>query len=150
MYCKDDSNRSVLLLFQRKENCVLLHYFFHCTLLFRRSIHPNTVRNRLKAAQLKARRPNVGQILTPRHGRTRMQWARVHARFTRQKWRNVIFTDESRIKLSRADGRKHVWRRRNERYTYACTIVVDRLSGLPSFLGWHYRTEQNTTGDIPR
>lgn len=41
----------------------------------------------------------------------------------------MLFSDESRIQLSRADGRKRVWRRRNERYTDACTIEFNRWGG---------------------
>ncbi len=40
-------------------------------------------------------------------------------------WRGVLFTDESRFSLCRADGRQHVWRRVGERF--ADVNVVDRV-----------------------
>ncbi len=97
--------------------------------LFRRSIHANTVRSRLRSAQLKARRPHKGTILTMEHRRARLRWARHHFRFTRRQWGSVLFTDESRIQLSRADGRRRVWRRRNEHFTDTCVLKYNRWGG---------------------
>lgn len=55
-----------------------------------------------------------------------------------------MFSDESRIQLSRADGRKRVWRRRNERYTDACTLEYDRWGG-GSIHFWAGVTQFNKT-----
>ncbi|KAL0164003.1 hypothetical protein M9458_039756, partial [Cirrhinus mrigala] len=41
-------------------------------------------------------------------------------------WRGVLFTDESRFSLYRADGRQRVWRRVGERF--ADVSVVDRVA----------------------
>ena len=48
--------------------------------------------------------------------------------------------------LTRGDGRIHVYRRRNERYTEACTMERDRFGGGGSVMVWggvsqHHRTE---------
>ena len=64
-----------------------------------RHIHPKTVRNRLREAGLRCRRPCVGLPLTrPRHVR-RMAWLAAHAPriFPMRQWRQVFFTDESRF-----------------------------------------------------
>ena len=42
-----------------------------------------TVRNRLRAAALRGRRPLVGVPLTQRHRRARLNWARAHLAWTR-------------------------------------------------------------------
>lgn len=96
-----------------------------------RPIHPKTVRNRLKEGHLKARRPYVGPRLTPQRRLRRMNWTNAHAprRFTMRQWRRVLFTDESRFALFRADGRHRVYRRRGERFHDACIVEKDRFGG---------------------
>lgn len=60
-----------------------------------------------------------------------MQWLRRHDPriWRRQRWQAVLFTDESRFNLFRADGRRRVYRRRNERYADSCVIERDRFGG---------------------
>lgn len=47
----------------------------------------------------------------------------------RRFWSRVLFSDETKIVLSRADGRARVWRRRNERYAEACIQTFNRWGG---------------------
>lgn len=95
-----------------------------------RPISAVTVRRRLKAnGGLKARRPYVGIVLTPRHRRLRLNWARRHLRWTRAQWARVLFTDESRYMVQKADGRARVYRRDGERYKDACIIERDQFGG---------------------
>ena len=78
-----------------------------------------TVRNRLRAARLRGRRPYVGVPLTPDHRRIRGHI--------------VVGPDSSGIKLSLrtnlADGRLLVWRRDDERMDPTNVIQHDRLGG---------------------
>ena len=46
-----------------------------------------------------------------------------------RQWRQVIFTDVSRFTLYRADGRRHMYRRRGERFANACVVERDRFGG---------------------
>jgi transposase len=94
-------------------------------------ISEKTVRNRLKAAGLKARRPYKGLPLTRNRRDVRMDWLHRHRpnRFPLQRWRNVLFSDESRFTLFRADGRRRVYRRKGERFSDACVIERDRFGG---------------------
>ena len=46
-----------------------------------------------------------------------------------RQWRRVLFTDESRFTLYRADGRRRVYRRRGERFADACVVERDRFGG---------------------
>ena len=94
-----------------------------------RQVNPVTIRRRLRAAGLAARRPYRGPILRPHIRRERLQWSRIHQRWTMGRWRGVLFTDESRFCLSVADGRCRVWRRRGERYADACVMERDRWGG---------------------
>lgn len=96
-----------------------------------RRIHPQTVINRLREANLRARRQYVGLPLTPQRRARRMQWATAHMprRFPMRRWRSMLFTDESRFTLFRADGRQRVYRRRGERFADACVLEHDRFGG---------------------
>ena len=69
--------------------------------------HP---RNRSAENSLHAHRPYVGTELTDRHRHERLQWADRHINWTRQDWRTVLFSDESRFALSNSDGRIRVYR----------------------------------------
>lgn len=92
-------------------------------------VSDRTVRNRLRAARLRARRPYVGIPLTLRHRQARFQWVRTHRQWTRRQWNDVLFTDESRFNVSFADGRFRVWRRRGERLDPNNVIQRDRYGG---------------------
>ena len=94
-----------------------------------RRISAQTVRNRLKAVGLRARRPYVGITISDRNRTRRLAWARRHVRTTRAGWANVLFTDETRFNLERSDGRVRVYRRKGERYRNACILEKNRFGG---------------------
>ena len=78
-----------------------------------RAISTRTIRNRLKTAGYRARRPIRRPLLTPVNRRARLQWARQRQRWNLASWRRVHFSDESRFLLHVVDGRSRVWRRAN-------------------------------------
>uniref|UniRef100_A0AAX7V920 Transposase Tc1-like domain-containing protein n=1 Tax=Astatotilapia calliptera TaxID=8154 RepID=A0AAX7V920_ASTCA len=88
-------------------------------------ISAQTVRNHLREAHLHARRPHRGLDLTAAHRCNRLGWANTHIRWSLAHWRGVLFTDESRFSLFRADGRQRVWHRVGERF--ADVNIVDRV-----------------------
>ena len=94
-----------------------------------RQISPKTVGSRLREIGLRARRPYVGLPLTQARRLRRMAWLTAHAPrlFPMRQWRRVLFTDESRFTLYRADGRRRVYRRRGERFADACVVERDRF-----------------------
>ena len=94
-------------------------------------ISDQTVRNRLRDVGLWARRPYVGLPLNDERRRVRMQWLTAHRPnvFPLGSWRQVLFSDESRYLLYRSDGRRRVYRRRNERFTDSCVSEVYRFGG---------------------
>ena len=96
-----------------------------------RQISPKTVGSRLREIGLRARRPYVGLPLTQARRLRRMAWLTAHAPrlFPMRQWRRVLFTDESRFTLYRADGRRRVYRRRGERFADACVVERDRFGG---------------------
>lgn len=90
-----------------------------------------TIRNRLKAQQrpIRARRPYTGGILTLRHRRSRLDWARAHRRWRQREWNTVLFSDESRFNLNEPNGRVRVYRRKGERFAPLCVREHGRFGG---------------------
>ena len=59
-----------------------------------------TVRNGLHEGGMRARRPQVGLVLTAQHHVGRLAFAREHQDWQIHQWRPVLFTDESKFTLS--------------------------------------------------
>ncbi|KAF2880860.1 hypothetical protein ILUMI_25315 [Ignelater luminosus] len=85
-----------------------------------RRVSDQTVRRRLHEAELRSRaRANVPH-LTDRHRQERLRYANDYGNWTARRWRNVLFTDESRFCLFHSDARVRVWRRRGQRLERQC------------------------------
>ncbi len=107
--------------------------------LHNQRISAQTVRNRLKESHLHARCPHRGLELTAVCRRNRLEWANAHIQWHLALWRGVLFTDESRFSLYRADGRQCVCCRVGERF--ADVNVVDRWSyGMGRRMLWTMNT----------
>ena len=92
-----------------------------------RQISPKTVGSRLREIGIRVRRPYVGLPLTQARRLRRMAWLTAHAPrlFPMRQWRQVLFTDESRFTLYRADGRRRVYRRCGECFADAYVDELD-------------------------
>ena len=86
------------------------------------NVSDQTIRNRLRAANLNSRCPALKPCLTQRHRQARYQFATQHLRWNQRNWRMVLFSDESRFIVNQNDGRIRVWRRVGERYADPCVI----------------------------
>ena len=98
-------------------------------------VSAQTVRNRLDEGGMRARRPQVGVVLTAQHRAGRLAFAREHQDWQIHHWRPVLFTDESRFTQSTCDRRDRVWRRRGER-SAACNILQHDRFGGGSVMVW--------------
>ena len=94
-----------------------------------RRISSKTIRRRLREIRLKARRPVIRPVLRPFHRERRLAWATERVGWTYRRWRNILYTDESRFYLQAGDRRRWVYRRENERYIDACVLERDRMRG---------------------
>jgi hypothetical protein len=74
-------------------------------------ISTSTVRKRLIEAELQARSPRKVPLLTSRHIHNRLNFANSHVNWPIQKWRNILWTDESKVELFGSSGRRMFVRR---------------------------------------
>ena len=91
-----------------------------------RQISLKPVGSRLREIGLRARRSYVGLPLTQARRLRCMAWLMAHAPrlFPMRQWRRVLFTDESRFTLYRADGRRRVYQHRGERDRFGAGSVM--------------------------
>ena len=78
-------------------------------------VSTQTIRNRLHTRALHARRPLRRVHLLDRHRAARQTWAQEHHGWGLAEWRQMLFTDETRIALHPDSRRKRVWRRKGSR-----------------------------------
>ena len=95
-----------------------------------RRVSRDTVLRRLRTAGIFARRPVQRILLRPRHCLARLKWAQLHQRWTLRRWKDVVFSDESRIQLETHDGRRRVFRRAHERFAPNCVSAVGDRRGV--------------------
>ena len=84
------------------------------------SVSVRTVQRTLIDMGFRSRRPSRVPLLTKRHKALRLAWARQHRHWTLNDWKNVVWSDESRFQLYRADGRVRVWRKPHESMDPSC------------------------------
>lgn len=129
----------------------------HFQRTFHRVISRTTMRRRLTAANLRSRRPLRVPRLLHRHKVARLEWAREHRNWVLEQWRNVLFSDETRIGLVSDSRRQRVWREPGgaERLVF-CRETLPYQGGTVMFWGgiMHNRRtplipiRQNITGDL--
>jgi hypothetical protein len=100
-----------------------------------RLISDDTVRRRLIANNIRYCRQAKGPLLTIRHRQERLQSTMQHQNWRHRRWRNIIFSDESRYSIFNADGRPRVCRKRGKRLSVACSMERDSW-GRPNIRAW--------------
>ena len=85
-------------------------------------VSTRTTNRRINKHGYRARRPARKPMLTRRHRQERLAWARQWRHLTVNHWRHIIFADESRFELHRADGRVRVRRLAGERLQDDCVV----------------------------
>ncbi|GFV09739.1 transposable element Tcb1 transposase [Trichonephila clavipes] len=98
------------------------------------SVSARTIRRHLQQSGLSARRPLLGLLLTQNHRRLHRQWCDERRMWVAE-WKEVVFTDESRICLQHHDGRIRVWRHRGQRTLNSCVIHL-HTGPVPGIMVW--------------
>lgn len=96
-----------------------LNRFSSCPALLRlwgENVSCMTLRRRLRTAGFRQYRCPLKPFLSPENRIARYHWCQNHVFWPLQRFRRVIWSDESRFRLMVNDGRVRVWRQRGERY----------------------------------
>ena len=95
-----------------------------------------TIRRRLKEQNLKACHPRKVPLLATRHVKARLEFAKSHLNWPITKWRNILWSDESKIVLFGGKGsRQYVRRPPNTENDPRYTLKTVKHGGL-SIMVW--------------
>lgn len=73
-----------------------------------------TIRRILKSQGLNGRIRIKKPLLTKRHKKLRLNFAKKYKHWTRREWSRVMFSDETKINRLGSDGKEYIWREVNE------------------------------------
>ena len=90
-------------------------------------ITPKTVSRRLHEMGYYARVAKRKPLISTRNKKKRLVFYKAHKAWSLSQWRSVIWSDESRFKLFKSDGRSKVWRKKGETYKSDC--IVNTVQG---------------------
>ena len=75
------------------------------------SISYSSTRNVLKSMNFHARIKKKKPLLTKKHMKIRLAWAKKYRNWTVDQWRQVVFSDETKVNIWGSDGCKYYWKR---------------------------------------
>jgi transposase len=78
------------------------------------SVSSKTVARHLKQVGMKAVVKKKRPLLTAKHRKARLEFAEAHKDWTREDWKCVIWSDETKINRLGSDGRKWAWKKAGE------------------------------------
>ena len=86
-----------------------------------KNVSGKTISRNLHAMGFWARRACKKPLVSTANQKKRLAFYNKCKSWGPSDWKNVIFSDESKFNLIGSDGRKRVWRQKNERYLPECT-----------------------------
>lgn len=88
-----------------------------------------TVRRRLSEAGFPARKPRKKPLLTRKHRRDRLEWAKLHRDWSEEQWNNVLWSDEASFTLFPRPGNTYVRRQPGEEMNEDCLVPTVKHGG---------------------
>ncbi len=93
------------------------------------SISEHTTRRTLKQMGYSSRRPHRVPLLSAKNRKRRLQFTQAHQNWTIEDWKNVAWSDESRLLLLHSDGRGRIWRKEHESMDPSCLVSTVQAGG---------------------
>ena len=106
-------------------------------------VSDQTIRNRLRANNLRCRRQAVRPPLLPRHRTARRHWCTLHLRWQRVQWGRVMYTDESRFSIQ---FNTVVFVSTDVLGSASLTLTLDNVTGSVVAASWCGAASLSTTG----
>ncbi len=86
------------------------------------TISKRTTRQTLKQTGYSSRRPHRVLLLSAKNRKQRLQFTQAHQNWTIKDWKNVAWSDESRILLRHSDSRVRIWCKEHESMDPSCLV----------------------------
>ncbi len=100
-----------------------------------------TTRRTLKQMGYSSRRPHLVPLLPAKNRKWRLQFTQAHHNWTREDWKNVAWSDESRFLLRHSDGRVRTRRKEHESMDPFCLVSTVQTCGggvmVWGIFSWH-------------
>ncbi len=117
-------------------------YFFTpqtCNQGMQNTISEHTTRRTLKQMGYSSRRPHRVPLLSAKN--RKQQFPQAHQNWTIEDWKNVAWSDESRVLLQHSDGRVRIWRKEHESMDPSCLVSRVQAAGgslmVWKIFSWH-------------
>uniref|UniRef100_A0A3P9K0U6 Transposase Tc1-like domain-containing protein n=1 Tax=Oryzias latipes TaxID=8090 RepID=A0A3P9K0U6_ORYLA len=78
------------------------------------SISKSTIKRRLHESRYRGYTARCKPLISLKNRKARLDFAKKHLKKPAQFWKNILWTDETKINLYQNDGERKVWRRRGE------------------------------------
>ena len=99
------------------------------------NVHRSTIRRALDKEGFNGRVARRKPLLSQKHHKMRLQFATTNLNQSATFWKNVLWTDETKIELFGRTSQRYVWRRKNE--AFADKIIIPTVKhGGGSIMFW--------------
>ena len=88
-----------------------------------------TLRTYLHSAGLFGRVTIKKPLISLSNRLKRLSWCKAKGKWTLQKWRRVIWSDEKKFNLFSSDGKQYVWREVHKKLNVACQTPTIKFGG---------------------
>ncbi len=93
------------------------------------TISEHTTHRTLKQMGSSSRRPHRVPLLSDKNSTRRLQFTPDHQNWTIEDWKNVAWSDESRLLLRHSDGRVRIWCKEQESMDPSCLVSTVQAAG---------------------
>ncbi|CAJ0962494.1 unnamed protein product [Ranitomeya imitator] len=107
------------------------------------TVSTHTIHQRLNEKGLYGRRPRKTPLLTPRHKKARLEFAKTYLKKPKMFWKNVLWSDETKVELFGQRHQHRVYRRKKEAFKEKNTVPTVKHGG-GSLMFWGFFAASGT------